>query len=46
MSVPYRGSAQAITDMIGDRIDIHFSPVATMLPLVDHGKVKPLAFTE
>ena len=30
MSVPYRGSSQAITDTIGDRIDIHISPVATM----------------
>ena len=45
LSVPYRGSAQAVTDTIGDRIDIHISPVATMRPLVEQGKIKTLAFT-
>ena len=45
ISVPYRGSLQAITDMLGDRIDMHFSPVATLLPLIQQGKLRPLAYT-
>jgi tripartite-type tricarboxylate transporter receptor subunit TctC len=44
-SIPYRGSQEAITDMLGDRIDMNFSPVATLLPLIQQGKLRPLAYT-
>lgn len=44
-SVPYRGGAQAMTDMLGGRIHMNFGAGATLLPLVRDGKVKALAVT-
>ena len=44
-SVPYRGGAQAITDMLGGRIDMNFGTTATLLPLIQQGKVRAIAFT-
>lgn len=44
-SIPYRGGAQAITDMLGGRIDMNFGATATLLPLIQQGKLRPIAFT-
>jgi tripartite-type tricarboxylate transporter receptor subunit TctC len=44
-SVPYRGGAQAVTDMLGGRIDMNFGTTATLLPLIEQGKVRALAYT-
>jgi tripartite-type tricarboxylate transporter receptor subunit TctC len=44
-SVPYRGGAPAITDLLGGRIDMNFGTTATLLPLVQQGKVRAIAFT-
>jgi len=44
-SIPYRGGAQAITDMLGGRIQMNFGTQATLLPLIREGKVRPLAVT-
>src|SRR5262245_53378041 len=44
-SIPYRGGAQAITDMLGGRIDMNFGTTATLLPLIQQGKVRAIAFT-
>lgn len=44
-SVSYRGGAQAITDMLGGRIDMNFGTTATLLPLIQQGKVRAIAFT-
>jgi len=44
-SVPYRGGAQAITDMLGGRIDMNFGTTAMLLPLIQQGKVRAIAFT-
>jgi tripartite-type tricarboxylate transporter receptor subunit TctC len=44
-SIPYKGGAQAITDMLGGRIDMNFGTQATLLPLVHEGKVRALAVT-
>jgi tripartite-type tricarboxylate transporter receptor subunit TctC len=44
-SVPYRGGAQAVTDMLGGRIDMNFGTTATLLPLIQQGKVRAIAFT-
>lgn len=41
--VPYRGSAAAITDMIGGRIDVQISVPAAVLPYIQAGKLRPLA---
>jgi tripartite-type tricarboxylate transporter receptor subunit TctC len=44
-SIPYKGGAQAVTDMLGGRIDMNFGTTATLLPLIQQGKVKALAVT-
>jgi tripartite-type tricarboxylate transporter receptor subunit TctC len=45
VSIPYRGGAQAITDMLGGRVDINFGAVATLLPFIRENKIKALAVT-
>lgn len=45
VSVPYRGGAQAVTDMLGGRIDMNFGTTATLLPLIQQGKVRAIAYT-
>jgi tripartite-type tricarboxylate transporter receptor subunit TctC len=44
-SVPYRGGAQAISDMLGDRIQMNFGTTATLLALIRERKVRALAYT-
>jgi tripartite-type tricarboxylate transporter receptor subunit TctC len=44
-SIPYRGGAQAIADMLGDRIDMNFGATSTLLPLIREGKLRAIAFT-
>jgi tripartite-type tricarboxylate transporter receptor subunit TctC len=44
-SIPYKGGAQAVTDMLGGRIDMIFGTTATLLPLIQQGKVRALAVT-
>jgi tripartite-type tricarboxylate transporter receptor subunit TctC len=44
-SIPYKGGAQAVTDMLGGRIDMIFGTTATLLPLIQQGKVSALAVT-
>ena len=45
VSIPYRGGAQAITDMLGGRVDINFGAGATLLPFIRENKIKALAVT-
>jgi tripartite-type tricarboxylate transporter receptor subunit TctC len=44
-SIPYRGGEQARADLLGGRIHINIAPVLTLLPLIQEGKARPLAFT-
>jgi tripartite-type tricarboxylate transporter receptor subunit TctC len=44
-SIPYRGGAQATTDMLGGRIEMLFGTIATLLPMIRQGKIRPLAVT-
>ena len=44
-SIPFRGGAQAVSEMLGGRVDLNFGAVATLLPLIRQGRVKALAFT-
>src|SRR4051812_41409436 len=44
-SVPFRGGAQAVTDMLGGRIDMNFGTTATLLPLIQEKKVRAIAVT-
>jgi len=41
--VPYKGTAPAITDLIGGSIDLIFVPVPTSLPHIQSGKLRALA---
>ena len=43
--VPYKGNAEAITDLIGGQISIVFTGVPPVVPLAKAGKVRPLATT-
>jgi tripartite-type tricarboxylate transporter receptor subunit TctC len=43
--IPYRGAAPAITDLLGNQIQIGMSTKAVMLPLIKEGRLKALAVT-
>ncbi len=43
--VPYRSSAQSVTDMVGGRIDMQFATIAPFLPQIRDGAVRALATT-
>jgi tripartite-type tricarboxylate transporter receptor subunit TctC len=40
--VPYKGGPEAITDLLGGRIDFYFCPISTALPLIRDNRVLPL----
>jgi len=44
-SIPYRGGAHAITDLLGGRIHMNIGTVATLLPLIRDGRLRALAVT-
>ena len=41
--VPYPGTAQAATDLLGGRVQVMFSPASSVLPFVAEGKLIALA---
>jgi tripartite-type tricarboxylate transporter receptor subunit TctC len=41
-SVPYKGGAQAVTDLLGGTIHINIGTLATLLPLIRAGKVRAI----
>ena len=43
--VPYKGTQQAVTDLIGGQIDILCDNLASLLPLVRSGRLRALAVT-
>lgn len=45
LHVPYKGSAPAITELIGGQIPLMFDPIQSIFPHVKSGKVKVLAVT-
>ena len=44
-SIPYKGGAQAVTDMLGGRIHMNFGTTSTLLPLIRDGRLRALAVT-
>ena len=40
--VPYKGSSQAVTDLLAGRIQLLFTPASTVVPHVRAGKIKAL----
>ena len=43
--VPYKGSAPALTDLIGNHVQVMFDSLITALPLVQSGQLRALAVT-
>ncbi len=43
--VPYKGAAQALTDVISGNVELYMSSVPTLLGQIKQGKLRPLAVT-
>jgi tripartite-type tricarboxylate transporter receptor subunit TctC len=43
--VPYRGSTPALTDLMGDQVQVMFDPASSSIELIRSGKLRPLAVT-
>lgn len=43
--VPYKGSSQVITDLIGGRVEAYFDTLPSSLPLIQSGQLHALAVT-
>ena len=43
MHIPYKGESQAFTELVGQRIDATFATVGGGLPLINSGRLRPLA---
>ena len=44
-AVPYRGSAPALTDLLGDQIQVMFTTVSSAAALIEGGQLRALAMT-
>lgn len=44
-AIPYKGVAPAVTDLLGDHVDLMFCPTASVVGLVKEGKLPALAIT-
>lgn len=45
VSVPYKGGAQAVTDLLGGRMHMNIGAPSTLLPLHRAGKLRMIAYT-
>jgi tripartite-type tricarboxylate transporter receptor subunit TctC len=45
MHVPYKGTGQALTDLLAGHIDVMFAPAQTVMPQVESGKLLAIAET-
>ena len=45
VSIPYRGGEQVRPDILGGRVHMNTGPVASLMPLINDGKLRPLAYT-
>ncbi|HUP97760.1 MAG TPA: tripartite tricarboxylate transporter substrate binding protein [Usitatibacter sp.] len=45
LHVPYKGTGQAVTDLLAGQIDLLFAPAQAVMPHVQAGKLKALAVT-
>ena len=41
--VPYKGGPEALTDLLGERIDFYYCPISTAIPLIQAGRLVALA---
>ena len=44
-NIPYKGGIQAVTDMLGGRVQMNIGTISTLAPLVREGKLRALAIT-
>jgi tripartite-type tricarboxylate transporter receptor subunit TctC len=45
LHVPYKGTGQAVTDLVAGHLDLMFAPAQTVTPFVREGRLKALAIT-
>jgi tripartite-type tricarboxylate transporter receptor subunit TctC len=45
MHIAYRGSAPALTDLLGGQVQVYFAPISTSLEFIKAGKLRALAVT-
>ena len=45
LHVPYKGTGQALTDLLGGQIDVMFAPAETVMQQVQAGRLRALAVT-
>ena len=43
--IPYKGSAPAMTDLLGGNVDMFFGNMLSVMPQVQNGRLRPLAVT-
>jgi len=41
--IPYKGSPEVFTDILGGRVDCYFAPISAAMTLIKGGKLRPLA---
>jgi tripartite-type tricarboxylate transporter receptor subunit TctC len=44
-NIPYKGGIQAVTDILGGRVQMNIGTISTLAPLVRQGKLRALAIT-
>jgi len=45
LHVPYKGTGQAVTDLVAGQIDLRFGPAQAVMPFVQGGRLKAYAVT-
>jgi len=45
LHVPYKGTGQAVTDLLAGHVNLMFAPAQTVMPYVREGRLKALAIT-
>ena len=45
LHVPYKGAAQATTDLVGGQVQMMFGPLVAIMPLAEAGTIRALAVT-
>ena len=43
--IPYKAGGTVVTDLMSMRVSVYFPPVANILPIIQGGKVRPIAVT-
>jgi len=43
--VPYKGTGQALTDLLGGQIELMFAPTQTVIPQIKSGRLRAIAVT-